>query len=319
MMRYRVELSPDGAERAVTQFIHDFLATPELHQLVEAEGGTWPTGDLDEVLPALREFSSRWDFRRGDERLDVHRDEAAGHNLGTIERAGFALGLTVAHDTLGDAYDHALVLGGTALSSVYRVRRLFELRRGGIEVRSPAVLTALRPVGHSELELLRARSEDANLATGVKTEFDLITRAVSSFAGAEPVVDRSGDQDPHRTRATAQVGDTLVLAASSANPGRRATTRDNYDAYAERIAPNDDILLITSSLYLPFQLLLAVQTLGRHGPCMIEAVGFPPDWMQGVLTGPMHVLQELRSAFWAANDTLGRSAADGRPGRRGDT
>ena len=52
--------------------------------------------------------------------------------------------MTRADLPLDDAYDHALVLGGTALASIYRIQRLFELRGASIGVANAAVLTALR-------------------------------------------------------------------------------------------------------------------------------------------------------------------------------
>jgi len=95
-----------------------------------------------------------------------------------------------------------------------------------------------------------------------------------------------------------------VLAAPSADPERRANSRDNYDVYANQIGPADSILVVTSSIYLPYQFFIALQALGWKQPRTIEAVGFPPEWMQGVLTSPQNVLQEIRSALFGARNTL---------------
>lgn len=287
-----------------------WLSTPALRQLVESEGGRWPAGELEERIAALHDFSTRWDFRSGAERLDID-DEADGLDERQAIAAGDALGMTVADLPRSKRYDHGLALGGTALASIYRVKRLFELRDFDVEIARRAVLTALREIKSPELEIVAERPDIAVIAEGAESEFDVMVRAVGAFAGREPCVLRSPNENPHLASATAEVDDTLVLAAPSADPGRRANTRDNYNVYTERIGPTDSVLIVTSSIYLPYQFFIALQALGWDVPRTIEAIGFPPEWMQGVLTGPRNVLQELHSALFGALTTVRALGDDG--------
>jgi hypothetical protein len=302
-VHYRLELPESGGARVVRDFVAGWVQHPALRDIVESEGGGWPEGSLSEQVRALHQFSSRWDFRGGAERLefsagDQQRDEAR------IVRAAEQLGLTAAAPPATTDYDHALVLGGTALASIYRVRRLFDIRQRTAEIRNPAVLTALREIGDGELDLVRRRDDLAALVDGVHTEFDVMTNAVAHFGHATPEVTRTPDANPHLASARAEVGDTLVLAAPSADQSRRANTRDNYDVYSEQIGRADAVLVVTSSIYLPYQFFIALQALGWDSPRTIEAVGFPPEWMQGVLTGVANILQETRSALYGAMKTL---------------
>ena len=123
---------------------------------------------------------------------------------------------------------------------------------------------------------MTARGDIAAIAHGAATEFDVMTRAVAHFGGGEPRVTRTPNPNPNLAGARADVGETLVLAAPYRDPERRPNTRDNYDVYAERIERRDSVLVVTSSIYLPYQFFVALQALGWNEPRTIEAVGFPP-------------------------------------------
>jgi len=302
-MRYLIELSGDDGGADVREFIAEWIETPALRKLVELEGGSWPSGGLKERVEALHRFSERWDFRGGVERLEIDTSEGAPETE-QILAAGAELGLTLAEPPRNESYDHALVLGGTVLASIYRLRRLYELRDSGTGMDHIAVLTALREVSDAELELVAERAEIAGLAKGVRTEFDAMTAATAAFGHGQAEVEHKPNRNPHLASALARVGDALVLAAPSGDPGRRANTRDNYDVYSRQIEPGASILIVTSSIYLPYQFFIALQALGWEQPRQIEAVGFPPEWMAGVLTGPLNVLQEIRSALFGALNTL---------------
>ncbi len=307
-VRYRLVLPGDDDGAAVRDFIASWVGHPALRRIVEADGGTWPVGSLDEQVEALHEFSRRWDFRGGAERLDM----ASGRLQLDVDRlladAG-ELGLTLADPPSQSRYDHALVLGGTALASIYRLRRLYELREAGLDVGTVAVLTALREVSEPELELVRTRPNIAHIVSGSTTEFDVMAAATAAFSHSSARVEHEAHSNPNLASAQAQVDDAIVLAAPSGDPSRRANTRDNYDVYAKRIGPTDSVLVVTSSIYLPYQFFVAVQALGWQQPRTIEAVGFPPEWMDGVLAGPANVLQELRSALFGARNTLRQLAS----------
>lgn len=303
-MRYRLELPENDGEEAVRKFIEDWLDQPAFRRIVEAEGGVWPPGSLEEQAEALHEFSDRWDFRGGSERLDIS-SALAEKDASLILSEAAHLGLTVADRPSRSSYDHALVLGGTALASIYRLKRLYELMVSGLEVGRVAVLTALRELGESELDLVREHEDIAPIvADSPNTEFDVMVAAVEFFNGEAADIDQRANANPHLASGRATIKNVLVLAAPSGDPNRRANSRDNYDVYANQIGASDSVLIVTSSIYLPYQFFIGLQAMGWKHPRKIEAIGFPPEWMDGVLTGPVNVLQELRSALFGARTTL---------------
>ena len=301
-MRYRLEIPASGGARSVGDFVGAWLEQPALRSIVEREGGSWPTGDPLERAEALHAFSERWDRRGGRERLEAVAGEV--HDAEALFPPAAELGLTTATQPLAAHYDHALVLGGTALANINRVRRLFELRASGVAIAHPVALTALREIADGELNLVRAREDVVDMFQDGDTEFDVMTRAVSHFSGETAHVTRVAHANANLASAEATVGDTLVVAAPSADPRRRANTRDNYAAYRRLILPGDSVLIVTSSMYLPYQFFIGLQALGWDDAVTVEAVGFPPEWMGGVLTGPEAILQELRSALFGAVTTL---------------
>ena len=303
-MRYLIELPGDDGGASIRDFIAEWIETPGLRRIVEREGGEWPDGTLEERVESLHEFSERWDFRSGAERLEIDAVEE-GLDSEQIAVAGNELGLTAAEAPSQAHYDHGLVLGGTALASIYRLRRLYELRDSGVEMDHIAALTALRAVNEAELKLVRERPEVADLAEGVKTEFDAMTAVTVAFSHESAAIEYTANKNPHLASARAWVGDALVLAAPSGDPSRRANTRDNYDVYFRQIKSGAPVLIITSSIYLPYQFFVWVQA-PVGWTRRIEADGFPPEWVAGVLTGPMNILQEIRSALFGAMVTLGR-------------
>jgi len=299
---YRVEMPGDDHGAAVRAAVASWLEHPALHRIVEAEGGAWPAGSLLDRARMLHEFSARWDRRSGAERLNMAPGDIAMDIDELMDSAG-QLGLTVAARPTGSVYDHGLTLGGTALASIFRVKHLLGLRDSGVEMKAIGILTALRDVGVEERALVAQHPDLSGLAEP-KSEFDVMVAAAAHFTGEQTQVDRVDDDNPCMRSATARVNGAVVLAAPSGDPSRRANTFDNYTVYRERVACGDRVLIVTSSIYLPYQFFIALQALGWRQPLTVEAVGFPPEWMQGVLTGPANVLQELRSGLFAAVRTL---------------
>ena len=293
-MRYRIEIPAEDGAAAVRALVETWSHGEPLRRLVEAHGGDWPAeGDLVERLEALEEFSERWDFRRGGERLDIVVD-AANIDEPLVRAAASELGIADSVAPAAGRYEHALILGGTVLASIYRTRHVKELLDGGTEIGRIAALGALRPVPDAELELVRDRAElRALVDPAPATEFDALVAAAVHFLAPDAEVDR---REHH-----AQIGPAVeVLAAPAADPARRATTLDNYRAYADNIAPGDGVLCVTSAVYCAHQFFAGLHALGWDRPYTLESVGFPPEWMRGVLTGPQNLLQETRSGIRGA-------------------
>lgn len=305
--RYLLTLDGSGQrDRLIAELVESWLAVPALREIVTAHGGPWPDGDLASRLETLNEFSQAWDFRTGAERLDIVADSEIEEQL--IERLAPQLGMTDSLAPVNGTYDHALILGGTALASVNRTRRLAELIEAGLEVGSIAVLTALRELPSSEVDLAREKGVQVSILDGATNEFEVMLAVASRYLAGDSdgEVDLRSDQNPNLSSASASLegGAIRVLAAPSGDPDRRANTLDNYAVYEESISPGDSVLVVTSSIYLPYQFFVAIRSMGLDRAVTLEAIGFPPEWMGGVLTGPRNVLQELRSAFFGAKNLV---------------
>jgi hypothetical protein len=305
-VRYRIDIpDAESGPAAIRRFVAAWIDCPAFQRIVESDGGILPSKErpLLERVRELHEFSGRWDFRSGAERLDMH---AAELDLDTEQLLVDAaeLGLATASAPSLGLYEHGLVLGATALATINRMQYLRDVQASGTVFGALAGLTALREINEAEFDLARSRPELAAIVEGAQTEFDVTVAAAAAYFGGTPEVTVTLDDNPHLSSATAQIGDILVLAAPSSNPARRANSRDNFNAYATRIADGDRVCVTVSSIYLPYQFITGVLALEWHRPLTIEAIGFPPEWMGGVLTAPKNYLQELRSALYGMRTVL---------------
>jgi len=300
---YRIELpDPENAEAEIRSYLSRWLEVPALREIVEAHGGKWPVeGSLKQRLDELNEFSQAWDFRGGAERLDINDQTQVNEDLIMSQAAD--LSMTVPVSPSASSYDHGLILGGTALASIFRTRWLGELLDDGLEISHVASLTALREIPGNELDLARNKGANPRYLDGAEVEFDVLRAVAEDLLGGGEVAEitREESDNPHLRSAVGRIGGRFsIIAAPSADPARRANTFDNYAAYLGAIGESDSVLVVTSSIYMPYQFAVAIRAIGWQQPVSIEAIGFPPDWMDGVLTGPKNVLQELRSAFYGA-------------------
>lgn len=310
--RYSVDLDDSSPrDQQVKELVESWLATPALQEVVTAHGGPWPEGELGSRLEALNDFSQAWDFRSGGERLDIIADSDIEEQL--IESRASDLGMTVSQAPTKDGYDHALILGGTVLASVNRVRRLADLLEGGLGIKNIAALTALRELPENEIELAAKNGVGDSILAEAESEFDVMLNATAELLAdtSDHAIETISNENPNLRSASANFdrGDIQVLAAPSGDPERRANTLDNYAVYESAISPGDSVLVVTSSIYLPYQFFTAVKSMGFDRNLTLEAVGFPPEWMNGILTAPRNVLQELRSAFFGAKNLVAETGA----------
>ena len=132
MFAYTFDSTNADARVRVRELLDEWSRSAALRSLVEAEGGHWPEdGSPLERLEELHNFSERWDFRRGGERLEITDDEL-GVPVPTIEAAASELGLSHARCPSNDRYDHVLVLGGTVLADYCRTKYVRELLDNGV-------------------------------------------------------------------------------------------------------------------------------------------------------------------------------------------
>ncbi|GAB3939940.1 hypothetical protein GCM10027614_22840 [Micromonospora vulcania] len=294
-----------------------------MRRLVALFGGTWPAGDLADVLQFLDEFSARhWDFRGGRERPEAREPDLDPDTAALVLAAAHALGLVrpVAPDRA--AYAHLVVLGGLAHACVRRVAYAAHLLRAGLRVSGEvAVLGSFRPLSDWERRTLaEAHLPDAD------TEVDVLDAAVRQVFGVTAPAQQDGLDAGHphhswssRTYRPAGLPPVRVLAAPSSEPDRRrAHTADTQRFWAghAQLAPGDAVLLVTAPIYVPFQHCDALRTLAVPYGCGIDTVGVDPAVAdlaalpEQTLT-PGRYLQEIRSAIRsmrALHTTLTRPA-----------
>ncbi|MEV7987675.1 hypothetical protein [Micromonospora sp. NPDC085948] len=296
------------AERIAAE-IRAWVCSVPLRDLVRRFGGDWPAGDLDEVLRFLDDFSARhWDFRGGRERPEAREPDLDPATAALVLDAAAALGLIHPMPPTRPAYAHLVVLGGLAHACVRRVGYAAHLLRAGLPVSGEvAVLGSFRPLSEWERRTLA----DAGLPPD-DTEVDVLDTAVRRVFGVAIPAEQAGVDAGHphhswssRTYRPDGLPPIRVLAAPSSEPDRRrAHTADTQRFWAGhvRLAPGDEVLMVTAPIYVPFQHSDALRTLALPYGCGIETVGVDPTLAdlavlpEQTLT-PGRYLQEIRSAI----------------------
>ena len=287
--------------------VEGWVRSAALAALVASFGGDIPHGtDLDELLRYLDDFSERWDFRRGAERLDATRFEGDSQSARQIEEAAAALGLTDPLPPQQERYDYVIVLGGVAQSCLLRTRLAADfITRGVVVAPLVALLGAWRPVSERE------REDAERYSNGAATEFDLMNAAAEQeFSGLDGYAEEVSDDQATNQRAVVRryqgIAEVQIvsLCAPSSDPARRANTEDTYAFFADavKVTSGQNCLICTSQIYHPFHVFGAIRMLNLPYDVDVEVVGYPPEWGwgQSALRDTHNLLQEIRSAIQAA-------------------
>lgn len=297
-----------GEERAL---IEEWINRPALRKLVEAFGGTWPTGSLEEVVAQLVDFSEVWDYRAG--KHDRHmfhddRDEPDPHAELTYWAAE-ELGMINPSPPSQPAYDHLVILGGLATGVEARVRYAAQLVDEGLEVRQQiAALGSFRPLQQRELPISTRYAADAryeidHLAAMLEALFHTPGTWTTTTHGSTATDSARASHIAAQTRPSGP--DLAAYAAASSDPDNRpANTADTfvYLADTRRFEPGQDLLIVTSGIYLPYQHLDAVRTLRSFSPD-VETVGVR-NGNKGPTHPPSAYRQEVRSTLRSATACL---------------
>lgn len=294
-----------SVERLVGAWVHSEPFT----ELVDAFGGASVGQDeeLPQELAKLDTFSERWDFRGGKERNLAETARFADEHEDLIVAAAKALGLVDSRLPRHGTYDHMIVLGGLVRACILRPRFAADLIEEGLAVGTVTAVGAFRLLAGDEPGL----AEAAGLA-GPQTEFDVMDAGVRrAFRLGEPHQER-GEHHPENTNLSwlvrtyrAPAGSSVaVVAAPTTDPARRANTPDSYRYWAETLAevkPGERVLLVTSTIYIPFQHADAIRMLGLPYGAEVDTVGVDttavrePELRQ-IFTSSNY-LQEIRSAI----------------------
>ncbi len=265
------------------------------------------------MLDGLAEMSADWDFRGGRERNFIEGTPATvnGRQISDdlVVAAARALGLVEANAVTDRSFSHLVVLSGLARACVNRTHHAAELMRGGLKAGSVVVLGAHRKLGGAEPEQARAlgarelTDEAEVILAATRRAFGLgePTAADTSWPAPNPDVPEEFQSAWAHYR---WPGTEVVIAPSSVPAKRRANTTDQlrYWAGLAGVGSDDDVLVVTTQIYVPFQHMEAVRVLGLERGCGVYSCGV--DAASSLLPartfGGRDYLQEIRSALRSA-------------------
>ncbi len=245
-----------------------------------------------------------WDFRAGAERNLARVAELGSDVEATVLAAAAALGLRHARPPEARTYDATLVLGGLVRACVVRPRYAAALSEKGFELGEVVALGGFRPLAGDEIDLachlgMSADDEFGAMVEGTTAAFNL-SGAVHYEGTAQTARDNSSWCIAHFDGGA---GISVIAAPSSEPATRRANTIDTYNWWAQRKTPlrGARLLLITSTIYVPYQGAGAIQTLALRYGAEVETVGVPDGIADlgaftQVFTAPNY-LQEIRSSI----------------------
>lgn len=297
----------------------NWFMSNEIKELVDVFQGNFPKNKPEqEILSWLVKFSDVWDYRKKQRSsLDVTTGERARwliSNAGLseeqkmcIDKASRELGLLGVEEPSLEQYDYVIALGGARMSCMYRTKYAWQIAKQYSEgVKDVVLLGAMRPVAESE------REATDTYALGAVTEFDLMEAAIHH---CEKGMEKTGDllENNENSNLSWRMNyyrehdsnmSVISMAAPSTDPVRRANSADTYKFLKEKIieGKENSVLLVTSQIYVPYQHIEAVRTLGLPYGVTVDTIGFPVEWNVNAMGGMMqyeNYLQEIRSALQA--------------------
>lgn len=304
-----------GNRRGLVESIAVWARSPALSRLVEAFDGELPQdAELSDLLDWLEVFSTRWDYRAGQERNLVKAQDFSRQLEQMVIDAAHTLGLIGTSAPSARRYDHVLILGGLVRACFARPLHAATLLHGD-EEREPdvtaAAVTALggyRPLRGDELKLAYAFGRE-----DLADEFDAMDAGVRAAFELTEVVYERGESSQTcgaswrvRRYETPSGLPIHVVAAPSSEPGaRRANTPDTYAWFAEQQAQlhrGQRILVVTTDIYVRYQHADALRMLALPYGVEIDAIGIQPGELDPRLAqefAPHNYLQETRSTIRA--------------------
>lgn len=298
---------------------HEWINTAELQRLLELFGyAADRNAPFSSQLAELSLFSDKWDFRGGLKTAGsaVDGEKARwmtdGRGLTPEQRdcaieAANALGMMDLAQPELAKYDAVCILGGARYSPLYRARyAAMLLDEGKVTSKKVVGLTAFRDVLESE------RIATDSYAPGAKNEHDLMVRAINdAFHVTLGKMDGCDNQNHNLSWEIDGTPDKKILlyVAPSSEPFmRRANTSDTIRFWLERDEGTKvgEILQVTSQIYVPYQQIEAIRTLGLPRNIGVETVGYPIGWNSGLqgMQKPENYLQEIRSTILAMERML---------------
>lgn len=285
-----------------------WIDSDPLRQLVHVLGGP-----SDVRSPGtLACWSSRTlDTRCGTERRDSEPVAFPRPWIDALLEAAAPLGLMQTTTPSRDAYGATLLLGGATTGNRLRTQLLARAMRAGLDPGVVVAVTADRPLTAHE----RASDPDS---IADAAEWEHLLRCVGEQLGPlselrdeRGAIGASAWQDRVLRAPDARIVRLLVAPPRAGR--KRAGTADGIAFALERLSRDErrDILLVTSSIYAPYQFFVAAPMLVGAGVRSVELIGTPTatDGPRELLA--QRVAQEIHAAIEAAASLLACSWCPG--------
>jgi hypothetical protein len=279
-----------------------WLASAAFQRLVAALGGPAPVaGNLGDLV---RWSASVLDTRRGAERRDSALTTWTAEQVQALLSAAGPLGLLETTEPGRSSYGVTLLLGGATTGNRLRTRLARDLLSAGVDLGMIVAVTAERPLSTREHatdpESVKDPTEWSNLLRYLDGAFGpLRTGAtVTGCAG-------NGFWQDQEYR-TAAGRNLRVLVAPSSSTHRRANTSDGLAFLLERIPAQqrNHVLIITSSIYAPYQFFVGVPIVSSDGAERVELVGTPTSTGGDTNLLAQRIAQEIHAAVNAVTTLL---------------
>ena len=284
--------------------IEEWINLKPLKELVALFGGI--SDNNVNYITYLNEFVEVWNYRAAlqdkNERWNIYDDEFVDKNKRTIMACVKELGLVDSSVPRSSA-DYILPLGGARFSNLYRTQYAHEAYN---EIRKKDSTKKIQVIALSGTRMINEKERYAvdTYAKGAETEYDAICKGLESAfeisdSYQEDVKDDCNINLCSRVRhyeTESEYQEIWSLAAPSNDPKRRANSRDTFEFFLKyfKIKKGDSILLVTSQIYVPYQL-MKFMDLAIDGEFNVDCIGYAMDTKEA-LARPSNFLQEVKGA-----------------------
>lgn len=300
-----VNLRQKERVEALEDTVEEWLCSDAFVEVVRLFGGTVVrTGCIKERIAYYNSFAEVWDYRRkkagGGERWLIQEDSFLADNRDVIMEYMYLLGL---RDVVEPSQEpnFILPLGGARMANLDRcitareVCTMYYPRR----VIPIVALTGMRPINEIERTSLNlyapnAQTEYEAMCGGISKAFDLSSEIYEEeFHDADNVNLSWAERRYH-----SKENRIFVLSAPSSDPARRANSMDTFEFFLThyQLEPASRILLITSCIYVPFQL-MKFTNLALKKDLFVECIGCKAKPGTESVLNAASYLQELKAAI----------------------
>lgn len=294
----------EALEAIISRWIH----SEPFIRLIRLFSGSIPsTGTLKEEIEYYNNFANVWDYRKhranGGERWLVTDDRFLTDNESEIMDCMYLLGLIGVTESKQQP-DYILPLGGARMANLDRclaANEVYQLyRKKAIPV---VALTGMRPINDIEKESLEkyapeAQTEYEAICGGIEKAFNIPIGAYTECIHPNDNInlvwaERIYDYDKMIIN---------ILSAPSSDPKRRANSMDTFEFFLMRYKPKtgSKILLITSPIYVPFQLMKFTDLALERG-FYVDCIGNKSYDHSPKVLNTASYLQELKATINAIN------------------